>query len=172
VNVLAARSHVLFHALVATVLQSDGCARRASSTSLAADDSGSGQVSVRVPAALRIGRALDELSVAIDPASLGLTHVAADEGMVLGVETDVFVFPQGQARPALGRHGFVAGADFVVGTNTWNAKQDGIPVRGVRYVVEMQFVLFETDVPPVHAWDPHAGKYKALWTRTLRQAEE
>jgi hypothetical protein len=36
----------------------------------------------------------------------------------------------------------------------------------------MHLVLFETDVPPQHEWDPHAGHYKALWTRTLRQAEE
>lgn len=127
---------------------------------------------MRVPAALRIARALDALSVSIDPASLALTQVSADAGMVIGVETDVFVFAEGHPRPTVGRHGLGSSADFDVGADTWNTKQDGIPVPGTKYVVEMQLVLFETDVPPAHAWDPHAGKYKALWTRTLRQAEE
>jgi hypothetical protein len=36
----------------------------------------------------------------------------------------------------------------------------------------MRLVLFETDVPSQHEWNPHSGRYKALWTRTLRQAEE
>jgi hypothetical protein len=46
----------------------------------------------------------------------------------------------------------------------------------VKYVAEVQLVLFETDVPAgrqtSNMWAPHAGKYEVLWTRTLRQAEE
>jgi hypothetical protein len=42
----------------------------------------------------------------------------------------------------------------------------------VKYVAEVQLVLFETDVPPGHMWNPRAGHYHALWSRTLRQAEE
>jgi hypothetical protein len=127
---------------------------------------------VRVPAGLRVARALDSLSVSIDPASLALTQVAPDDGMIIGVETDVAVFPEGQPRPGSGRRSLTSGADFEIGASTWNANQDGIPLRGIKYVAEMQLVLFETDVPPAHRWDPHAGKYVVLWTRTLRQAEE
>ncbi len=117
-------------------------------------------MSVRVPAALTLARALDTLTVAVDPASLATTQVAADPGMILGVETDVVVFAQGGPRPAEGRHGLSSSTDFDVGTDTWSTAHDGLPVPGVKYVAEVQLVLFETDVPPGHMWDPHAGKYK------------
>jgi hypothetical protein len=148
------------------------CGRHPPTISVAADASSPRQLSVRVPAALTLARALDTLTVAVDPASLAATQVPADPGMVLGVETDVVVFPQGGARPSGSRHGHASGTDFDVGTDTWQTARDGLPVPGVKYVAEMQLVLFETDVPPGPMWDPHAGKYEALWTRTLRQAEE
>jgi hypothetical protein len=130
------------------------------------------QLSVRVPAALTLARALDTLTIAVDPASLAATQVAADPGMVLGVETDVVVYPQGGERPAHGRHGLSPGADFGGALHTWSTAKDGLPVPGVKYVAEAELVLFETDVPAGSAWDPHAGRFKVLFTRTLRQAEE
>ncbi len=131
-----------------------------------------GELAVRVPAALMISRAIDALSVSVDPASLALTHVATEAGMVVGVEREVFVFPRGLDRPAMGRRSVVPNADFALSTDTWTTKHDGIPVSGTQYVVEVRFVLFEADVPPMNGWDPHVGNYKALWSRTLRQAEE
>jgi hypothetical protein len=119
-----------------------------------------------------IARAIDALSVAADPSSLAFTQITADAGMVIGVEREVFVFPEGQARPTLGRSAVVPSADFAVSTDIWTTRQDGIPVPGTRYAVEVRFVLFETDVPAANGWDPHVGNYKALWSRTLRQAEE
>jgi hypothetical protein len=128
--------------------------------------------SVRVPAALILSRGLDTLSVSIDPASLADTEVTADPGMLLGVESDTAVFPVGREPPAAGRKSYASGASFSLSTATWSTHADGIPVSGTRYVAEMRLVLFETDVPPQHEWDPHSGRFKALWTRTLRQAEE
>lgn len=136
------------------------------------DAAGTRSLSVRVPAALTLARALDTLTVSVDPASLAATQVEAEPGMVLGVETDVVVFAQGEARPTQGRHGYASGTDFALGADTWSTAHDGIPVPGVKYVAEVQLVLFETDIPSGYLWDPHAGRYRALWTRTLRQAEE
>jgi hypothetical protein len=127
---------------------------------------------VRVPAALSVARAIDSLSVAIDPASLGQLQVTARQGSIVGVETHVSVFPQGQARPVVERDAVASGADFNVGPSTWMTKRDGVPAPGTKYVVEMRLVLFETSVPPAEEWNPHAGTFRALWTRTLRQAEE
>jgi hypothetical protein len=172
VTLVGSRSIELFYGLVATLLFSVACSRQTLSTSPDADAFGPRQLAVRVPAALRIARAIDALSVSTDSASLAFTQVAADAGMVIGVEREVFVFPEGQARPALGRRGVVPSADFAVSTDTWTTKQDGIPVPGTQYAVEVRFVLFETDVPPANGWDPHVGHYKSLWARTLRQAEE
>lgn len=158
--------------LLVAALSSAGCSRQTLSTPPDANASGPRQLAVRVPAALSIARAIDALSVAVNPASLALTQVTADAGMVIGVEREVFVFPEGQPRPALGRRGLVQNTDFASSTDTWTTKQDGIPVPGTRYAVEMQFVLFQTDVPYANGWDPRAGNYQVLWSRTLRQAEE
>lgn len=68
--------------------------------------------------------------------------------------------------------GLQSGAGFSLGIDTWSTRTDGLPVPGTKYLAEVRLVLFETDVPPQHEWDPHAGRYQALWTRTLQQAEE
>jgi hypothetical protein len=136
------------------------------------DASGLVQLSVRVPAALSVARAIDTLSVAVDPASLGLMQVTAHAGAFTGVETDVFVFARGEARPVLERHDGGSSVAFDLGSNTWNTTRDGVPEPGTKYIVEMQLVLFETDVAPAPKWDPHAGNFRPLWTQTLRQAEE
>jgi hypothetical protein len=158
--------------LAAALLLSPGCSRETPSTSVPADASDVVEISVRVPAALSVARAIDTLSVAVDPASLGLMEVTAHAGTVIGVETDVFVFAQGQARPVLERRAVGPSADFNVGSTTWNTRHDGVPAPGTKYVVEMQLVLFETDIRPTPTWDPHAGNFRPLWTQTLRQAEE
>lgn len=159
-------------ALAALVLLGVRCSRPSLTTTTAGDAVAPQLLQVRVPAALTMARALDTLSVAIDPASLALTQVTVDPGMTLGVESDVVVFPQGQTPPPNPRHGLSSGADFDRWADTWSTAQDGLPVPGVKYVADVRLVLFATDVPPGHMWDPHAGRYEVLWTRTLQQAEE
>ena len=158
--------------LLAACVTLIACDRQAPLAIGGADASGPHAQTVRVPGALSLSRGLDSLSVSIDPTSLAETQVTADPGMALGVESETVVFPVGQQPAATGRNGYASGASFSLGTLTWSSRTDGLPVPGTRYVAEMRLVLFETDVSPQHEWDPHAGRYKALWTRTLRQAEE
>lgn len=164
--------NVLCQGLVAILLLSGGCSRRALGTSPDGAASGPRLLVVRTPAALSIARGIDSLSVAVDPASLGLIQVATDAGMRIGVEREVFVFPVGQGRPDAGRRGLAPSADFTASTDTWKTSEDGIPLAGTKYVVEVQLILFETAVPPANEWNPHAGEFKALWSRTIRQSEE
>jgi len=159
-------------AFVAALLLLPGCSRQAASTSPPADASGLVEISVRVPAALSVARAIDTLSVAVDPASLGLMQVTVHPGTVVGVEADVLVLPRGQVRAVLEQRRVGVGADFGVGSRTWSTERDGVPAPDTKYVVEIRFLLFETDVPPGPEWNPHAGKLETLWTQTLRQAEE
>jgi hypothetical protein len=51
---------------------------RSPSTSIRADAAGPRELSVRVPAGLRLARALDTLSVSIDPAALAATTVTVE----------------------------------------------------------------------------------------------
>ncbi len=162
----------LLRTVLAAITTLGACGRQPPALTRESDASAVREQPVRVPAALSLSRGLDTLSVSIDPASLADTAVTVDPGMVLGIESDTAVFPVGQQPPAGGRKGYVSGTSFSLGTSTWTTRSDGVPQPGIRYVAEMRLVLFETDVPPGHSWDPHSGRYKALWTRTLRQAEE
>jgi hypothetical protein len=162
----------MLRGLIAGAFMCAGCSRPAPSPPLAGDRAGPHELWLRVPAALSIARAIDALSVSVDPASLAETSLQADRATIIGVETEFFVFPMGQMRPAVGRRTLQSSADFAAVTATWNIREDGIPVPGTKYVAEMQVVLFETDAGPAGAWDPHSGYFRSLWTRTLRQAEE
>jgi hypothetical protein len=162
-------------ALVALGPASAGCSRPAPSASLPGDaSSGLVALSIRVPAALTVARAIDTLSVAVDPESLGTMQVTASAGAVLGVEARTRVFAQGSDRPLLEHRTVDSRTDFAACSHAWSIRDDGLPVEGTKYVVEVQILLFETAVPDTGAreWDPHAAGFKSLWTRTLRQAEE
>jgi hypothetical protein len=128
---------------------------------------------VHVPGALRVARAIDSLTVEVDPVSCADTVMKVDPGMTIGMETELRAFVIGGSGAVVGsRSGRISGGDCDVGASTWNTAQDAIPQSDKKYFVEMNVVLFETDVPPAHHWDPHAGHFKALLTRSLRQAEE
>jgi hypothetical protein len=131
-----------------------------------------GHGAVLVPTGLVVERTATTLSVGIDGRARAPAPIALDPRMTAGVEAKEFVYPLGATRPALGRLNLSSSTSFDIGTSIWNASQDGIPVPGTRYVVEMEITLFETDVAPQHMWDPHAGRYRALWTQTLRQTVE
>ena len=92
--------------------------------------------------------------------------------MVTGVESEFYVYPEGEPRPANGGSG-LGGTDFNLGTIFWHTKLDGIPLPGRKYVVESELAVFETDIPGQHMWSPQGSKnYKVLWQRTLKQTVE
>jgi hypothetical protein len=65
------------------------------------------------------------------------------------------------------------GPEFNLGTSLLHTRPDGIPLPGKKYIVEVDLAVFETDVPPQHAWQPQGSKnYKVLWQRTLKQTVE
>ena len=130
------------------------------------------EVVVRVPAALRIARGLDTLSVELDPDARAEMTVKVTPPSTLGVAYTTRVFEAGGTRVVSERHGDVPGPGFDLGTLVWRSDQDGLPQPGRKYVVEMRLVLFETEVAPGPRWNPHKGRFRSLLTRTLRQAEE
>jgi hypothetical protein len=106
-----------------------------------------------------------------------VTEVPAPASESLGVETDVAVFRQaerGDPAPVLVRHDVTQGTTFAACAASWSTVRDGVPVPGMKYVVEARVVLFATNVPlkPGEPWNPHAGVFRPLWSATLRQAEE
>jgi hypothetical protein len=124
---------------------------------------------VHVPTKLKIERASDTLSVEIDRSSLEATNLMVGTNMVTGVESKVYVYPDGEPRSANGGYG-LGGIDFNLGTRFWHTKPDGIPLPGKKYVIEVELTVFETDIPGQHDWSPQgSNNYKILWRRTLKQ---
>jgi len=127
---------------------------------------------IHVPTKLKVKRVSDTLSVEIDKSSLEASNLMVGTNMVTGVQSKEYVFPEGEPRPANGRYG-LGGTDFNLGKSFWHTKQEGIPLPGKNYVVEVDLTVFETDVPPQHTWQPQGSKnYKVLWQRTLKQTVE
>ena len=136
-----------------------------------ADPSIRHSISVRVPTRLKVERTTDMLSVSVDTNSFESTNLTVGTNMITGLQSEWFVYPVGEARPANGRRG-LSGLTFGVGTSFWHSKPDGIPQARKSYTVEMDFTAFETDVPPQHMWNPQGKNYKILWQRTLKQTVE
>jgi hypothetical protein len=129
-------------------------------------------ISVHVPTKLKIERTSDTLSETIDTNSFESTNLMVGTNMVTGVEGKIYVYPEGESRPANGGDSLSSGLDFNLGVDYWHTKQDGIPVPGKKYVVEIDLAAFETDIPPQHDWEPYGNNYKILWQRTLKQTVE
>jgi hypothetical protein len=129
-------------------------------------------ISIRVPTQLKIERTTDTLSMEIATNSFESTNLMVGTNMVTGVESKVYVYAEGESRPANGGYG-LGGTDFNLGTSFWHTKQEGIPLPGKKYVVELELAVFETDIPPQHMWSPQGSKnFKVLWRRTLKQTVE
>ena len=132
---------------------------------------------VHVPTKLKIERTTDMLSVGIEnQSSLETTNLVIGTNMVTGVKSELYVYPVGEARPApandRGYGGLASGLDFNLGTHILHTKPDGIPLPGIKYVVEVELTAFETDIPGGHFWKPYSKNYRVLWQRTLKQLVE
>jgi len=126
---------------------------------------------VHVPTKLKVERTTDMLSVEVDRTSIEATNLMVGTNMVTGVHSKLYVYPEGESRPANGRYGW--GTSFNLGTSLLHTRPDGIPLPGKKYVVEVDLTVFETDLPPQHMWQPQGSKnYKALRQRTLKQTVE
>ena len=92
--------------------------------------------------------------------------------MEIGVQEDYYVYRKGEKRPAQTVAGGIgAGPDFGDRETTGlPAGRDGVPVKGRKYIVELKWVLFETDRRWGYGdWDPQYGKYRVLLKGTFRK---
>ena len=126
-----------------------------------------------LPNRLILERSPEGLSVGIDQNSLDSYGLLVGSNMVTGVETAVFLYPVGEARPARCAGYGLSGDGFAVGgTQFFSTKRDGVPVLGKKYIVEMEINAFESDTAVQHYLDPHTAKFKVIWTRTLKATVE
>jgi hypothetical protein len=103
--------------------------------------------------------------------------ITAGNRMTIGVKYEMCVHAKGGARPPnAGGFGYAeikedvspSAPGFLNGAASLNRAQGGIPVPGKRYVTEENISIFETDVPARHMWCAASGRYRFLWTETLK----
>jgi hypothetical protein len=91
--------------------------------------------------------------------------------MTIGIKDEFRVYPEGDTRPVPYRtlsQGDISRSNFLNSNQTLSTDHDGIPAQGKRYVVEHDIILFETDLPAQHMWNPESGKkYRVLWEQKL-----
>jgi hypothetical protein len=127
----------------------------------------------RLPTRLRVKRADDQIELGVDPDSLKPVKLDVGANMVTGLKDELFVY-RGDKLVLSGYAGLQGGGTTYasIGTVVLQRRIDKIPRPGEKYTVKVRLLLFETDIPAQHMWSPESGKYKVLWTRTLRQEVE
>ncbi len=134
--------------------------------------------SFRVPTRMVTTRTAHRIGIGLDAKSLEEVKLKVGAKMVTGAAAKEWVYPLGEERPkpqggSLGYGLLLGGVDGLCsGTTYRDAVMGGIPVPGIKYVVEIEISIFETDIPAQHMWMPEGPKYKVLWTRTLKQVVE
>jgi hypothetical protein len=135
---------------------------------------------VSIPARLSVRRTPGRLSVAYDPASLRNVKIMVGKKMTIGMKDELRVYAEGGTRPVAYRNLHEAelkekqpalplsNPDFLGSTEILSSDPGGIPAARKRYVVEHDIILFETDIPAQHMWNPESSRnYRVLWEDKL-----
>lgn len=121
----------------------------------------------QVPARLIVVRSEDRIAVSVDMKSLEEIELEVGYKMVVGFKHQTFVVSEGRKK----LRGGGLGGRVDIGTSYLNRADGGIPQEGQKYVIEVEFVIFESDIPAQHMWSPESGKYRELWRKTITSEE-
>ncbi len=121
----------------------------------------------QVPTRLIVERTTERIEISVDANSLETIEREVGRKMVTGFKHDTFIVWEEQRKDCGGGLGPTA----TFWTSDVTRKIDGIPKADENYIIEVTFVVFETDIPAQHMWMPQSGRYKQLWSRTLTSEE-
>jgi hypothetical protein len=107
----------------------------------------------RVPIRLLTCRTRNRIAVSVDTRILEEIELDVGYKMVAAFGDELFVLIDGKRKRL--RQGLGGGSD--IGTSFLSRKLDGVPIDGKKYVIEVKFVIFETNIPPQHMWSPQVS---------------
>ncbi|HEY3760735.1 MAG TPA: hypothetical protein VGN23_03210 [Verrucomicrobiae bacterium] len=109
------------------------------------------------------------IGIGFDTNSMVTTNFMVGTNMIVGTETETEIYPADhpESKKPTGS-GLESGTQFST-ANIWINGPFKELTPGIKYMVETHFILFETDIPPQHMWEPQSPKYKVLWEQTLEQ---
>ena len=124
----------------------------------------------RLPASLKVKRTDQQMSFSFEV--VGPVKVKVGKDMVTGLKQELRVYRAGKVVVS-GYSSLKSGPGDTSSIGVaLNRSIDKVPQPGEKYTVEVQLTLFESDIPPQHFWSPERGKYRILWTKTLKQKTE
>jgi len=134
-------------------------------------------MTVRVPTSLRVIRTDDTLRIGWEP--LQTTNLAVGTNMVVGCKIESCLYRDGVAekfsrsdnvfKEWFGGSSLGGGLDFGSTDIVLHRKERRTLLPANAYSVERHCVVFETDIPPQHFWQPTGGKYRVLWERNFKE---
>jgi hypothetical protein len=126
-------------------------------------------VAVLIPTRLQVRTVGATLLAEIDPNSIESTNLLVGTNMIVGTETETEIYPADNPKLERWVGGSMGGGAPLLGGSVWASNLNDKLIPGKKYVIEADFTLFETDIPPQHMWEPSGSKYKILWRQTLKQ---
>jgi ankyrin repeat protein len=119
---------------------------------------------VRVPTRLIVVVAPDRITLSIDHNSWAEVELSVGRNMIVGFKHAIFlVSEKGKKRVGGGLGGKSDIGTQSIPRQAWG---DDHPVSNDE--IETVFTVFESDIPVQHEWAPESGRYKELWSRTIR----
>jgi hypothetical protein len=120
----------------------------------------------RVPTRLIVERSKNKIAVSVDMDSLEQIEIPVGHKMICAFKHEFSV----ESRKEKKVYSSGLGGSANLGAFITSAL-DGIPKEGEKYIVELRLILFETDIPTQHFWKPESGRYREIWSRTIRSKE-
>ncbi len=121
-----------------------------------------------VPTELKLGQFNGKPTYGLAPKPLDTLKLKVGQGLYTGAEYRVYLYPEGAPRPD---HEDSGGTCDVEALADWTGYCSGKtygPVAGVKYVLEVEILVFQTEVPPKSQWEPYGEWYKVLWTGSVK----
>ena len=120
-----------------------------------------------IPTRLIVKRTSEKIDVSVDMDSFKTVRIEVGHKMIVGFKHDIFVISEGTKKHVASGLGGTA----YVGTAHITPQLDGIPKSGEKYIIEVVFIIFETDIPIQHHWMPRSGKYRELRTERVKSEQ-
>lgn len=121
---------------------------------------------IALPRRLKRIRSENGIAVEPDPASAQDVTVEATPGLTVGVAHRAFAVAAGERILLFGG----LGGNGYIGRSQTSLCAPASPIRAEPIAVELEWTIFETDIPPEHEWAPTAGAhYRELFHATIRE---
>ncbi len=134
-------------------------------------------LTVRIPTGLRVIGTDDALTIGW--ASLQETNLTVGTNMVLGSTMERQILRNGVPEKSaeseyefnewFGDGSTGTAVDFGSSDTVLHRKDGRALLPASAYSVEYRCVVFETDIPPQHFWQPTGGKYRVLWEHNFKE---